>query len=158
IARQRALHPPDAVRAGSQPRTARTDRRVLMSTEPIGTRPYPVAISEEEWRERLSPAEHQVLRQGGTERPGTGEYEEVRPAGTYAWRAGGAGPVAAPTPVAAPCGWPSSGAPTGSGSVELLEDTALGMRRIGVRCASCGSHLGHVFEGEGFATPTDQRY
>ena len=129
-----------------------------MSTEPIGTRPYPVAISEEEWRERLSPAEYQVLRQGGTERPGTGEYEEVRPAGTYACRACGAELFTASTQFDAHCGWPSFWAPTDSESVELLEDTSLGMRRIEVRCASCGSHLGHVFEGEGFATPTDQRY
>ena len=129
-----------------------------MSTDPIGARPYPVAISEVEWRRRLAPAEYQVLRQGGTERPGTGKYEEVRPAGTYACRAGGGGGVTASTQFDAHCGWPSFWAPTDSESVELLEDNSLGMRRIEVRCTNCGSHLGHVFEGEGFDTPTDQRY
>ena len=129
-----------------------------MSTHPIGSRPYPVAISEQEWRERLSTAEYQVLRQGATERPGTGEYEEVRPAGTYACKGCGAELFTAQTQFDAHCGWPAFYAPTDSDAVELLEDTSLGMRRIEVRCASCGSHLGHVFEGEGFATPTDQRY
>ena len=43
-------------------------------------------------------------------------------------------------------------------NVELIEDRSLGMRRVEVRCSSCGSHLGHVFEGEGYGTPTDQRY
>ena len=52
-----------------------------MTTDPIGTRPYPLTISDEQWRERLTPAEYQVLRQGATERPGVGEYEEVRAAG-----------------------------------------------------------------------------
>src|SRR5690625_1634508 len=129
-----------------------------MSTAPIGTRPYPVAISEEEWRERLSPAECQVLRQGGTERPGTGEYEEVRPAGTYACRACGAELFTASTQFDAHCGWPSFWAPTDSESVELLEDTSLGMRRLEARGASCRWHLGPASEGEGFASPTAQRY
>jgi len=129
-----------------------------MSTDPIGSRPYPISVSDLEWRERLSPAEYQVLRQGGTERPGTGEYEEVRPAGTYACRGCGAELFTASTQFDAHCGWPAFYAPSESDAVELLEDTSLGMRRVEVRCAACGSHLGHVFEGEGFATPTDQRY
>lgn len=129
-----------------------------MSSEQIGSSSYPVALSAEQWRELLSPAEFHVLREGGTERPGTGEYEEVREAGTYACRACGAELFTADTQFDAHCGWPAFWAPTDSAAVELLEDTSLGMRRIEVRCARCGSHLGHVFEGEGFPTPTDQRY
>jgi len=129
-----------------------------MNDTPIGQGPYPVAISQEEWRRRLSPAEFHVLREGGTERPFTGEYEEVRPAGTYACRACGAELFTAGEQFDAHCGWPAFWAPADSDAVELLEDTSLGMRRVEVRCARCGSHLGHVFEGEGFPTPTDERY
>lgn len=129
-----------------------------MSTEPIGSTAFPVAFSEEEWRSRLSPEEYSVLREGATERPFTGEYEQVRPAGTYECRACGAALFTATEQFDAGCGWPSFWAPTESDTVQLLEDTSLGMRRIEVRCSRCGSHLGHVFEGEGFPTPTDQRY
>lgn len=130
----------------------------MSSERPIGHGTYRVAFSAEQWRERLSPQEYAVLRAGGTERPFTGEYEEVREAGTYECRACGAELFTAATQFDARCGWPAFWAPTDSDAVELLEDTSLGMRRIEVRCAACGSHLGHVFEGEGFPTPTDQRY
>ncbi|GAB2550232.1 peptide-methionine (R)-S-oxide reductase MsrB [Brachybacterium huguangmaarense] len=125
---------------------------------PIGSGAYPVALTPEQWRERLSPEEFAVLREGGTERPFTGEYEEVRPAGTYACRACGAVLFTAETQFDAHCGWPAFYAPTDSDAVELLDDDSLGMRRTEVRCAACGSHLGHVFRGEGFPTPTDERY
>lgn len=121
-------------------------------------RPYPVALSEDEWRERLSGAEYRVLREAGTEPPFTGEYEEVREAGTYECRACGAELFTASTQFDARCGWPAFWAPTDSEAVELHEDRSLGMVRTEVRCASCGSHLGHVFRGEGFGFPTDERY
>ena len=56
------------------------------------------------------------------------------------------------------CGWPSYFSPLAEDRVQYIEDTTMGMRRVEVRCAKCGSHLGHVFEGEGYGTPTDQRY
>jgi methionine-R-sulfoxide reductase len=56
------------------------------------------------------------------------------------------------------CGWPSFYAPLAGDSVEYVEDRSMFTKRVEVRCATCGSHLGHVFEGEGFGTPTDQRY
>lgn len=130
-----------------------------MSTHPrIGEGSYPVALTPAQWREKLDPDAYAVLREGATERPFTGEYEEVRPAGTYACRACGAELFTAQTQFDAHCGWPAFWAPTDSDAIELIEDTSLGMRRVEVRCAHCGSHLGHVFTGEGFANPTDERY
>ncbi|MCT1557220.1 peptide-methionine (R)-S-oxide reductase MsrB [Helcobacillus massiliensis] len=129
-----------------------------MSTHRIGDGDYPLALSGEQWRQRLSPEEFHVLREGGTERPFTGQYEEVRPSGTYACRGCGAELFTAETQFNAHCGWPAFYAPTDSDAVELLDDDSLGMRRTEVRCRACGSHLGHVFRGEGFPTPTDERF
>lgn len=122
-------------------------------------REYAVDRTEEEWRERLSPAEYQVLREAGTERPWVGEYTDSKTVGVYACRACGAELFESGTKFESHCGWPSFYAPLAGDSVEYLEDRSLpGPPRVEVRCATCGSHLGHVFEGEGFDTPTDQRY
>ena len=122
-------------------------------------REYAVQRSEEEWRTALSPQEFQVLRQAGTERPWTGEYTETKTTGVYACRACGAELFTSDTKFDSHCGWPSFYSPLAGDSVEYLEDSSLpGRPRVEVRCASCGSHLGHVFEGEGYDTPTDQRY
>ncbi len=129
-----------------------------MSHDTDRTQPYAVQRSEEEWRERLSPAEFHVLRQAGTEAPFRGEYTDTKTAGVYACRACGAELFRSDTKFESHCGWPSFFSPLAEDRVEYIEDTSLGMRRVEVRCASCGSHLGHVFEGEGYPTPTDQRY
>ncbi len=121
-------------------------------------RAYAVTKSDEEWRAQLNPAEYQVLRQAGTERPFVGEYTDTKTEGVYACRACGAELFTSDTKFESHCGWPSFYAPLAGDSVEYLEDTTLGMKRVEVRCATCGSHLGHVFEGEGYDTPTDQRY
>ena len=122
------------------------------------SRTYPVQLTDAEWRERLTPAEYQVLRQAGTERPGIGEYTDTTTVGVYSCRACDAELFRSDTKFESHCGWPSFYAPLAGDSVEYIEDTSLGMRRVEVRCAACGSHLGHVFEGEGYDTPTDQRY
>ena len=119
---------------------------------------YPVAKTEDEWRAQLSPQEFHVLRQAGTERPFTGEYVDTKTEGVYACRACGAELFRSDTKFESHCGWPSFYDPKDSSAVELIEDRSLGMTRVEVRCASCGSHLGHVFEGEGYPTPTDLRY
>jgi peptide-methionine (R)-S-oxide reductase len=117
-----------------------------------------VTRSDEEWREQLSPAEYQVLRQGGTERPGTGEYEHTKTEGVYRCRACDAELFRSDTKFDSHCGWPSFYAPADAQNVVLIEDRSLGMVRTEARCARCDSHLGHVFSGEGYGTPTDDRY
>ena len=114
--------------------------------------------SEQEWRAQLSPAEYSVLREAGTERPGSSPYEHDRTVGVYRCRACGAELFRSEHKFDAHCGWPAFYTPLAQDRVELRSDRTLGMVRTEVRCASCGSHLGHVFSGEGFATPTDQRY
>jgi peptide-methionine (R)-S-oxide reductase len=120
--------------------------------------PYEVNKSEQQWRQELTAPEYAVLREAGTERAFTGEYTDTKTAGVYSCRACGAELFRSDTKFESHCGWPSFYDPTDSKAVELVEDRAHGMVRTEVRCAACGSHLGHVFEGEGYGTPTDQRY
>jgi peptide-methionine (R)-S-oxide reductase len=119
---------------------------------------YDVQKSDGEWRTELSPAEYKVLRQAGTEAPYTGEYTDTETEGVYRCRACGNELFRSNEKFHSHCGWPSFYDPADSDAVELIEDRSLGMSRTEVRCARCGSHLGHVFEGEGYPTPTDQRY
>jgi peptide-methionine (R)-S-oxide reductase len=114
--------------------------------------------TEAEWRVRLSPDEYRVLRQAGTEAPWTGEYVSTKTRGVYRCRACGAELFTSETKFDSHCGWPSFYAPLAGDRVRYIEDDSLGMRRVEVRCARCDSHLGHVFEGEGYPTPTDERY
>lgn len=117
-----------------------------------------VEKSEEQWRAELSPEEYHVLRQAGTEAPFSHEYETLATPGVYCCRACGAELFRSNTKFDAHCGWPAFYTPLAGDSVVLLEDRSFGAVRTEVRCATCNSHLGHVFEGEGFPTPTDQRY
>jgi peptide-methionine (R)-S-oxide reductase len=145
-------------RAGNVP--ARAVVRTCMSTDSPATsdRSYPVTHDDAEWRRRLTPQEYAVLRKAGTERAYTGEYWDDHTEGVYACRACGAELFRSDEKFDSHCGWPSFFAPLAQDRVEYLEDTSLGMRRVEVRCATCGSHLGHLFEGEGYDTPTDQRF
>ena len=122
---------------------------------------YDVEKTDEEWREQLSPEEYAVLRQAGTERPFTGEYNDTDALGTYSCRACGAELFTSETKFHSGCGWPSFYQPLktsdGADTIEYLEDDSHGMKRVEVRCASCGSHLGHVFP-DGVGTPTGDRY
>jgi peptide-methionine (R)-S-oxide reductase len=117
-----------------------------------------VVKSDADWRVQLSPEEYRVLRQADTERPFTGEYVDTTTVGVYSCRACGAELFRSDTKFESHCGWPSFYEPTKSDSVTLIEDRSLGMVRVEARCARCDSHLGHVFHGEGYPTPTDDRY
>ncbi|WP_295643036.1 peptide-methionine (R)-S-oxide reductase MsrB [uncultured Corynebacterium sp.] len=115
-------------------------------------------LSEEDWKQRLSLEEYQVLRQAGTEAPFKGEYTDTETAGVYRCRACGAELFRSTEKFHSHCGWPSFYDPKDSDAVITREDNSLGMRRVEVLCANCESHLGHVFAGEGYDTPTDLRY
>ncbi len=125
--------------------------------DPTG-RDYAVTKSDEEWRAELSPEEYEVLRRAGTERPGTSPLEDDKTAAAYSCRACGTELFRSETKFDSHCGWPSFYTPLAEDRVEYIEDRSMGSVRTEVRCATCGSHLGHVFEGEGYGTPTDQRY
>lgn len=129
----------------------------LSSTRPDGV-PYPVQLDEADLKRRLDPLSYHVLRQAGTERAGTGEYTDSDTVGVYKCKACGAELFRSETKFHSGCGWPSFYAPTADDAVVLLEDRLMGYQRIEARCAACGSHLGHVFQGEGFPVPTDQRW
>ncbi|SCG71605.1 peptide-methionine (R)-S-oxide reductase MsrB [Micromonospora coxensis] len=112
--------------------------------------------TEDEWRVRLTPEEFRVLREAGTERPWTGEYVDTKTPGVYHCRACGAELFRSDDKFDSHCGWPSFDDAV-PGAVKEIPDHTLGMTRVEIRCARCDSHLGHVFEGEGF-TPKDTRH
>ena len=118
---------------------------------------YAVTKSDEEWRSELSPEEYAVLRQAGTERPYTGEYTDTKTEGVYHCRACGTELFRSDTKFDSHCGWPSFFVPLAEERVRYIEDNSHFMRRVEVRCATCDSHLGHVFP-DGYGTPTGQRY
>ncbi|MFD9007081.1 peptide-methionine (R)-S-oxide reductase MsrB [Streptomyces sp. NPDC059582] len=119
---------------------------------------YEIEKPDQQWRAELTPAEYRVLRRADTEMPFTGEYDSTTTQGVYSCRACGAELFTSSEKFDSGCGWPSFYDPKDTDAVELAEDRSYGAVQTEVRCARCGSHLGHVFTGEGFPTPTDQRY
>ncbi|WOG82580.1 hypothetical protein DCAR_0101745 [Daucus carota subsp. sativus] len=117
--------------------------------------PGSVQKSEDEWRAVLSPEQFRILRQKGTEYPGTGEYDKFFNDGIYTCAGCGTALYKSTTKFNSGCGWPAffEGLP---GAINRHPDPD--GRRIEITCAACGGHLGHVFKGEGFGTPTDERH
>lgn len=129
-----------------------------MSVDRTNSTTPPVQKSDEEWRSQLTPEEYRVLRQAGTEAPFVGEYTDTKTVGVYRCRACDAELFRSEQKFDSHCGWPSFFSPLAGDAVIEREDRSMGMLRVEVLCANCGSHLGHVFAGEGYDTPTDLRY
>ncbi|KAE8226561.1 hypothetical protein CF319_g861 [Tilletia indica] len=145
---------------GSSPKPSDSSSSSPSSTgnpHPAMPESYPNGKSESEWRAQLSPEQFRILREKGTERPGTGEYNKKYDKGVYECAGCGNPLYKSETKFDSGCGWPAffEGIP---GALKLHEDKMFGMTRTEMVCAGCGGHVGHVFKGEGFSTPTDERH
>lgn len=138
-------------------------RRIALSFR--NTRQFTTSIlnrmskTDKEWQAILSPEQFRVLRQLGTEAPFTGKYNDTPPSekGVYECVACGSPLYKANTKFHSSCGWPAffDSIP---GALKTFEDRSFGTVRTEMRCANCDSHLGHIFKGEGYNTPTDERH
>jgi peptide-methionine (R)-S-oxide reductase len=124
--------------------------------EPAGK----VEKTDEEWKAILTPEQYRILREAGTERANGEVYGQFKKQGDGAYHCAGCGALlfSSKQKFDSRCGWPSFYDPAKAENVATKRDLSGGMVRIEVNCAKCGGHLGHVFEGEGFDTPTDKRY
>jgi peptide-methionine (R)-S-oxide reductase len=104
-----------------------------------------IHLTDAEWRERLTPEQYAVLRQGGTERAFTGEYEKNKSAGEYVCAGCGQPLFESGDKFDSGSGWPSFVKPADDGAIDEHRDVSLGMVRTEVVCSKCAGHLGHVF-------------
>jgi peptide-methionine (R)-S-oxide reductase len=168
------MKPPFAVLAGSvalaalaalalaeEPKTTPKPSTVMETLKSLPEQPAgKVVKTEEEWKKSLTPEQYHILREAGTERADGQVYREFKEQGegTYVCAGCGAELFSSKEKFDSHCGWPSFYDPAQAKNVEYKTDYLLGYARTEVRCAVCGGHLGHVFNGEGFKTPTDKRY
>ncbi len=119
-----------------------------------------VEKTDEEWKKILTPEQYRILRKAGTEAANGQVYKEFKHQGEGTYYCGGCGAelFTSKEKFDSGCGWPSFYDPSKAKNVVTKDDFSGGMVRTEVNCAKCGGHLGHVFKGEGFDTPTDQRY
>ena len=132
------------------------ETRPVAPADPTGK----VVKTDEEWKKQLTPAQYRILREAGTERAGGQVYKEFKAQGNGTYHCAGCNALlfSSAQKFDSGCGWPSFYDPAKAENVTLKEDSTMGMTRIEVNCAKCGGHLGHVFKGEGYNTPTDQRF
>lgn len=121
------------------------------------TMTYKIQKTEEEWKQLLGEDAYRVLRQKGTERPFTSEFETQWEAGTYVCKGCGQELFSSETKFDAGCGWPSFYQSMDKSKVKEIPDLSHGMNRVEVVCSGCGGHLGHVFN-DGYGQPTGLRY
>ncbi len=117
---------------------------------------FEIKKSDDEWRKQLSPVQFGILREKGTERPFTGEYDKFYEEGTYYCAACGTELFTSKTKYNSGCGWPAFYEPSVNKNIVEKRDVSYGMVRIEVMCAKCGGHLGHVFNDG--PKPTGLRY
>lgn len=113
-------------------------------------------MTEQDWKEKLTPEEYYILREKGTERPFSGTYNDFFEKGYYVCAACGNKLFESTTKYSSSCGWPSFDQAI-EGSVKYTKDTSHGMIRVEVTCAKCDGHLGHVFD-DGPKDTTGTRY
>jgi len=142
--------------------SARDEKKAAMETraEMPDDPPGKVVKTDAEWKAVLSAEQFRILREAGTERPNGEVYQAFKHQGQGTYHCAGCGALLFSSKLKfdAGCGWPSFYDPAKADNVVLRNDTGHGAIRVEVTCAKCGGHLGHVFTGEGFNTPTDKRY
>ena len=136
------------------------DAKPVIKPQVVQNKPQSVKKSPEEWKKALTAEQYRILREAGTEAPNGKAYQEFKHqgAGTYFCAGCDTELFSSKEKFDSRCGWPSSYDPSKAKNVTTSVDWHLGYPRTEVRCAVCDGHLGHVFTGEGFETPTDKRY
>ena len=144
--------------AAPKPDASKPESAKVPAPEAPAVKKYPVSMSDEEWRQKLTPEQYKVCRMKGTEPRFSKGYEETEKQGkgSYACSACGQTLFSSETKFHSGTGWPSFYAPSTGKSVEKIHDTSHGMNRVEAVCSNCGAHLGHVFDDG--PRPTGQRY